>query len=97
LNGNQNSVDGAMKVLVEFTYELQEQVKEVGPMILSEVYRIFEAETVYSVKVRSCAVDILNSLLKCINTQIESKVDQANMLNPILPTFLGKLVQGIIL
>lgn len=95
LGGNQNSVDGAMKVLVEFTYELEDQVQNVGPLILSEVYRIFEAETVYDVKTRICAVDILNSLLKCINTQIESKQDQANMLNHILPTFLEKLVQGI--
>lgn len=46
LGGNENSVHGAMQVLVEFTYDLNYQIAEVGPMILSEVYRIFEAETV---------------------------------------------------
>lgn len=97
LAGNENSVDGAMKVLVEFSYELQGQVKEVGPLILSEVYRIFEAESIYSVKTRSCAVDILNSILKCINTHIDSKNEQANMLSPILPSFMPKLIQGIAL
>lgn len=90
LASNENSVHGAMQVLVEFTYELAEQVKEVGPMILSEVYRIFEAESIYTLKTRSCAVGILNSLLKCINTHVE-KQEQLIMLNPILPTFMEKV------
>ena len=46
LGGNEDSIHGAMQVLVEFTYDLDSQISEVGPIILSEVYRIFEAEQV---------------------------------------------------
>lgn len=46
LGGNEDSIHGAMQVLVEFTYDLNSQIAVVGPVILSEVYRIFEAEQV---------------------------------------------------
>lgn len=46
LGGNEDSIHGAMQVLVEFTYDLDSQIAEVGPIVLSEVYRIFEAEQV---------------------------------------------------
>lgn len=95
LSGNENSVHGAMKVLVEFTLDLDKQIAEVGPMILSEVYRIFEAQDVYSVSTRSYAVEILNSLLRSINTHIDSKQEQGNILNPILPTFMQKMIGGL--
>lgn len=43
---NENSIHGAMQVLVEFTNDLDSQTNVVGPIIMSEVYRIFEAEQV---------------------------------------------------
>lgn len=46
LGGNEDSIHGAMQVLVEFTYDLDSQIAVVGPIILSEIYRIFEAEQV---------------------------------------------------
>lgn len=46
LGGNEDSIHGAMQVLVEFTYDLNSQVTVVGPIILKEVYRIFESEQV---------------------------------------------------
>lgn len=46
LGGNEDSIHGAMQVLVEFTYDLDSQISVVGPIILSEIYRIFEAEQV---------------------------------------------------
>lgn len=95
LSGNENSVHGAMKVLVEFTLDLDKQIVEVGPMILSEVYRIFEAQNVYSVSTRSYAVEILTSLLRSINTHIESKQEQSTILNPTLPTFMQKMIEGL--
>lgn len=94
LAGNNDSVHGAMQVLIEFTFELEERVKDVGPIILSEVYRIFDSESVFNVKTRSCSVEILNSLLKCVNTHIDTK-DQAAFLNPVLPAFMQKLIQGL--
>ncbi|XP_058460644.1 importin-9 isoform X2 [Malaya genurostris] len=95
LSGNENSVHGAMKVLVEFTLDLDKQIIDVGPMILSEVYRIFEAQAVYSVSTRSYAIKILNSLLRSINTHVESKQDQTIILNPTLPTFTHKMIEGL--
>lgn len=84
-----------MQVLVEFTYDLDTQIGEVGPLILSEVYRIFEADTIYSAKTRSCSVEILCSVLKSINAHIENKQEIANMVNPVLPTFIQKLINGL--
>lgn len=46
LGGNEDSIHGAMQVLVEFSYNLDSQISSVGPVILNEIYRIFEAEQV---------------------------------------------------
>lgn len=46
LGGNEDSIHGAMQVLVEFSYNLDSQISAVGPVILNEIYRIFEAEQV---------------------------------------------------
>lgn len=84
-------------MLVEFTYDLNNQISDVGPIILSEVYRIFEAETVYSVKTRCSAVGIFKSLIKSIHTHVETKQEQSNLLNPIVPKFVEKLILGLTL
>ena len=94
LAGDENSVHGAMKVLVEFTLDLDKQLVDVGPMILAEVYKIFEANTVYSVSTRTYAVEILLSLLKNVNQQLE-KQQQSEILNPILPSFMQKMIEGL--
>lgn len=93
--GNEDSIHGAMQVLVEFTYELEEKVKTVGPIILSEIYRIFSSEEKYTVRTRSSAVEILNSILKCANMHIDHK-EQITFFNPILPAFLDKLMAGLV-
>lgn len=95
LGGNEDSIHGAMQVLVEFTDDLQSQISVVGPIILSEIFRIFEAEQVYSTKTRSCAVTIFKSLLKSINKYVETKEEKAKMLDPILPAFINKLIQSL--
>lgn len=46
LGGNEDSIHGAMQVLVEFSYNLDSQISVVGPVILNEIYRIFEDEKV---------------------------------------------------
>lgn len=46
LGGNEDSIHGAMQVLVEFSYDLDSQIAVIGPVILNEIYRIFEAEQV---------------------------------------------------
>lgn len=84
-----------MQVLVEFTYELNTQIIEVGPLILSEVYRIFEAENIYNTKTRACAVEILCSVLKSINVHAENKQQIKDMINPTLLSFIQKLIAGL--
>lgn len=95
LGGNEDSIHGAMQVLIEFTYDLDSQIGVVGPIIISEVYRIFEAEQVYNVKTRTCAVKIFKSLFKSINEHIESKEKQEEILNPILPGLIEKLIYSL--
>lgn len=95
LGGNEDSIHGAMQVLIEFTYDLDSQIGVVGPIIMSEVYRIFEAEQVYSVKTRTCAVKIFKSLFKSINEHIESKEKQEEILNPIMPGLIEKLIYSL--
>lgn len=46
LGGNEDSIHGAMQVLIEFSYDLDSQISVIGPRILNEIYRIFEAEQV---------------------------------------------------
>uniref|UniRef100_A0A6B2EI92 Putative importin 9 n=1 Tax=Phlebotomus kandelakii TaxID=1109342 RepID=A0A6B2EI92_9DIPT len=97
LEGNDDSVHGAMQVLVEFTYDLDQQITDVGPIIISEVCRIFEADSVFSVTTRSSAVDIFKALLMAISTHIPSKQAQAAMLSPVLPKFLEKMISSLTL
>ena len=83
-----------MQVLVEFTYELEDRVKSVGHIILSEIYRIYSSEDAFTVKTRTSAIEILNSILKCANMHIDPK-DQLNFFNPILPAFMEKMLNGL--
>lgn len=46
LGGNEDSIHGAMQVLIEFPYDSNSQIPLIGPVILNEIYRIFEAEQV---------------------------------------------------
>lgn len=49
LAGDDNSVHGSMKVLLEFTKDVNpDNLPTVAPIILSEVYRIFDANKVRS-------------------------------------------------
>lgn len=95
LGGNENSIHGAMHVLVEFTSDLDRQINEVGPIIISEVYRIFEADTVYNVKTRTCAITIFRSLFKSINAYVETWQEQSKILSPVLPGLIEKMIQTL--
>lgn len=43
LGGNEDSIHGAMQVLVEFTYDVHSKITEIGPVILNEIHRIFDS------------------------------------------------------
>lgn len=95
LGGNEDSVHGAMQVLIEFTYDLDSQIMVVGPIIISEVYRIFEADQVYSTQTRRCAVKIFKSLFKSINEHVPERADQDQLLLPILPSLIEKFMASL--
>ncbi|XP_005178289.2 importin-9 [Musca domestica] len=91
LGGNENSIHGAMQILQDFSYD-EKQIKELGPVIISEVYRIFESEQNYSIKTRTSAIRILKPLFASICINIMDKQEQANMANSILTNFMEKLL-----
>lgn len=94
LGGNEDSIHGAMQVLAEFTYE-GKQMKVIRPIILSEVYRIFEAEQTYSVKTRTCAIKILKPLFSSIIYSISNKEEQTAIIDSVLPKFMEKLIYNL--
>ncbi|XP_036335819.1 importin-9 [Rhagoletis pomonella] len=91
LGGNEDSIHGAMQILQDFSYD-EKQVKELGPVVISEVYRIFESEQNYSIKTRTSAIRILKSLFLSISINIADKHEQATMMNSILNNFMEKLM-----
>lgn len=91
LGGNEDSIHGAMQILQDFSYE-EKEIKEMGPVIISEVYRIFESEQNYSIKTRTSAIRILKPLFVSISANIGDKQEQASMMNSILTNFMEKLM-----
>ncbi|XP_068156028.1 importin-9 [Drosophila tropicalis] len=91
LGGNEDSIHGALQVLQEFIYEVQ-QIKELGPVVIPEVYRIFDSEQNYSIKTRASAIRILKPLLRSIGTLITDKQEQSTMISSILNNFMEKLM-----
>ncbi|BFF89262.1 importin-9 [Drosophila madeirensis] len=91
LGGNEDSIHGAMQVLQDFTYDV-EQIKELGPVVIPEVYRIFDSEQNYSIKTRVSAIRILKPLFTSIAALITDKQEQATMMNSILNNFMDKLL-----
>lgn len=92
LGGNENSIHGAMQVLMEFSHDLDTQITIVGPTIMSEVYRIFEADAQYTLQTRTKAVHIIKQLFKSINEHVESRADKERMMLPVLPGLVEKLM-----
>ncbi|KAI8045787.1 hypothetical protein M5D96_001976, partial [Drosophila gunungcola] len=78
LGGNEDSIHGAMQVLQDFTYDV-EQIKELGPQN-------------YSIKTRVSAIRILKPLFASIATLITNKEEQSTMMSSILTNFMDKLM-----
>ncbi|KAH8310718.1 hypothetical protein KR044_002749 [Drosophila immigrans] len=91
LSGNEDSIHGAMQVLRDFTYDVA-QIKELGPVVIPEVYRIFDSEQNYSIKTRVSAIRTLKQLFMSILTLITDKQEQSSMMNSILTNFMDKLM-----
>ncbi|XP_008544130.1 importin-9 [Microplitis demolitor] len=95
LSGGQSeyAVHGAMRVLSEFTRDLSDDnLPNVGPIILQEMYRIFVTET-YSIRTRGRAVEIFTTIASLVgSTGVYHKGFVQNYLKPVIPMFCEKFV-----
>ncbi|XP_015606737.1 importin-9 isoform X2 [Cephus cinctus] len=89
------AVHGAMRVLTEFTRDLTDtQLPNVGPVILQEMYRIFQSENQYSIRVRGRAVEIFTTIVDLVaSTGLYQKGFAQQYLQPVIPMFCEKFVQ----
>ena len=91
------AVQGCVRVLKELVRDLGDsQVSNVAPVILPDMYRIFMEKEQYSVRTRSRAIEIFNTLTTMICTMAETdKSIFKAILGPILPFFTEALVSGL--
>lgn len=94
LGGNEDSIHGAMQVLTEFSHDLDSQITVVGPTLIAEVFRIFDAPE-YSVKTRTSAVQIFKQLFKSVNEHVDGRVNKEFVLLPVLPTLIDRLMVAL--
>nr|XP_003701541.2 PREDICTED: importin-9 isoform X1 [Megachile rotundata] len=89
------AVHGAMRVLTEFTSDLTDnQLPNVGPVILQEMYRIFQSENQYSIRTRGRAVEIFTTITSLVAaTGVYQKGFTEQYLQPVIPMFCEKFVQ----
>jgi len=95
--GNEFAVQGAVRVLKEFTRDLTDaQIPQVAPIILPDMYRIFMDPDTYGVRTRSRAIEIFTTLTNMVCTIGEvNRSLSKQLLGPILPTFTEALVAGL--
>ncbi|KAM0731153.1 Importin-9 [Formica fusca] len=88
------AVHGAMRVLTEFSRDVTDtQLPNVGPIILQEMYRIFQNEN-YSIRTRGRAVEIFITITTlAANMGIYEKGFTEQYLQPIIPMFCEKFVE----
>ncbi|KAK0168636.1 hypothetical protein PV327_002414 [Microctonus hyperodae] len=91
---NEFAVHGAMRVLSEFTRDLTDtNLPNVGPVILQEMYRIFQSENQYSIRTRGRAVEIFATIAGLVaSTGIYQKGFVEQYLQPVIPMFCEKFV-----
>ncbi|XP_069694516.1 importin-9 [Periplaneta americana] len=96
-NDNEWAVHGAMRVLTEFSRDLTDiQLPFIAPVILSEMYRIFEDEQKYSIRIRGRAVEIFTTCAFMISAMSDyNKTVTKTLLNPVLPSFSERFVRGL--
>lgn len=78
-------------ILQDFSYS-EQQIKELGPIVVKEIYRIFEQEHTYSLETRTSAIKTLKTLFTSINENVADKKEQTEMMNLILKHFMEKFV-----
>ncbi|XP_044006990.1 importin-9 [Aphidius gifuensis] len=91
------AVHGAMRVLTEFTRDLTDtQLPNVGPVILQEMYRIYQSDSQYSIRTRGRAVEIFTTITGLVaSTGIYQKGFVEQYLQPVIPMFCEKFVKSL--
>ncbi|XP_076333062.1 importin 9 [Tachypleus tridentatus] len=93
-----NAVHGAMRVLTEFSREVTDnQMLQVAPVILPEMYKIFREDEKYAIRTRGRAVEIFATCAQMIAIMAEyNKGVAKSLLYPVLPQFTEVLVQALL-
>ncbi|XP_022238749.1 importin-9-like [Limulus polyphemus] len=96
-SGDSNAVHGAMRVLTEFSREVTDnQMLQVAPVILPEMYKIFREDEKYAIRTRGRAVEIFATCAQMIAIMAEyNKGVAKSLLYPVLPQFTEALVQAL--
>ncbi|XP_014226258.1 importin-9 isoform X1 [Trichogramma pretiosum] len=96
LNENdEHSVHGAMRVMVEFTRDMSDnQLPNVGPIILQEMYRILSNDKQYAARIRARAVEVFTTVTQLVTvTAYTDKGLIDKYLQPVLPVYCEKFVE----
>ncbi|KAK8783595.1 hypothetical protein V5799_010042 [Amblyomma americanum] len=96
-SGDSNTVHGAMRVLTEFSRDITDnQMFQVAPVVLPEMYKIFTQPEKYGIRTRGRAVEIFSTCAQIIATMGHmDKSTTKTLLYPILPQFTEALVEAL--
>lgn len=96
-SGDSNTVHGAMRVLTEFSRDITDnQMFQVAPVVLPEMYKIFTQPEKYGIRTRGRAVEIFSTCAQIIATMGHMDKNTAkSLLYPILPQFTEALVEAL--
>ncbi|KAI8640342.1 armadillo-type protein [Parasitella parasitica] len=92
---NSDSVHGAMHVLLEMVKNdiSIQQLPQIGPVLIPEMYRILTSDNVYSFSTRGRAVNIFTSCVKMISTLREENPNLADkFIAPIIPQWIEAFI-----
>ncbi|XP_026471318.1 importin-9-like [Ctenocephalides felis] len=96
LAGDDNSVHGSMKVLLEFTKDVNpDNLPTVAPIILSEVYRIFDANKIYRSKTRAQAVQIYVTFCEHIFSAYSCNNVSYSLCLPTIAQFIERFMHSL--
>ncbi|KAI7903140.1 armadillo-type protein [Cokeromyces recurvatus] len=90
-----DSVHGAMHVLLEMVKKdiSIQQLPQIGPVLIPEMYRILTSDNVYSFSTRGRAVNILTSCIEMLSTLREENPALAEQfIAPIIPQWMEAFV-----
>ncbi|KAI9023057.1 armadillo-type protein [Phycomyces nitens] len=86
-----DSVHGAMRVLLEMVKKdiSIQQLPQIGPVLIPELYSILTRDTVYSFRTRGRAVDIFSSCVQMLSTLREENPTLADQfIAPVMPQWM---------